>query len=333
MNLLSRLVSRNWTLKLSALGLALLLWISVRVETPDRHDLPEIPVRVELTDPDWVLAGGPNPGSVSVRFNGPARELIRMAMDRPNVVIPVSQVHREDTTVALQSQWVRVQDRPGVVVEEIQPASIQLAFEAIQRITLPLTVRTTGTLPEGLALAGTPVLDPGEIRVSGRASQLAPLDSVPLQVVDLGEVASSDPRVIEVDTTGLSGVTFTPASASVSFRVEDEVERVVSGIPVTLPPLLSGAGWSPAPSTVTVTLTGARSLVDAVDAAALLAVVQGEPPPSPEPDTLEVDPELQEEQRGEWTAALALQGLPSGVEGALLPDSVILRPAGGGGRE
>ena len=321
----SRLVARNWTLKLSALGLALLLWVSVRVESPDRHDLPGVPVRVELSDPEWVVAGDPLPTTVAVRFAGPARELIRMAMDRPNLVIPVGQVHGGDTTVVLQSQWVRIQDRPGVVVEDIQPSSIRLTFEAMERATLPLVVRTTGTLPDELALAGPPIVEPSEVRVGGRASRLAPLDSIPLQVLDLGGVTSPDPRMVPLDTTGLGGLTFSPTSATVSFRVEDRIERIISGIPVGS----GGGGWEgdylASPSTVTASLSGARSLVERVDAASLFVVADFTPPETVAND----DDEASDEPR-EFRVPISFPGLPQGVSGSLIPDSVVLRPVGDG---
>jgi len=47
---LSGFFSRNWTLKLSAFGIALLLWVAVRAEAPNRQELTGVPVRVELAD-------------------------------------------------------------------------------------------------------------------------------------------------------------------------------------------------------------------------------------------------------------------------------------------
>ncbi len=314
MSLPSRLLARNWTLKISALGLALLLWISVRVETPDRHELPDIPVRVELNDPEWLMAGEPLPTTVSVRFSGPSRELIRMAMDRPNVVIPVDLVHREDTTVILRSQWVRVQDRPGVTVDDIQPSSVRLAFEAIERVSVPILVRATGTLPSGLAMAGSPEAHPAEVRLTGRASRVEEVDSVPLEVVDLAEVHSSDFQVIPVDTTGLSELQLTPTVVSVRFPVETEVERVVSGIPVVLTPEREDVEVSP--STLTVTVMGARSLVEGLDPTTLRLVA------GVDDVTLEDDEEEE--------VSVTLEGLPDLVRGSPSQSTVTVRPVEAG---
>ena len=351
MSLFARLLAHNWTLKLSALALALLLWISVRVESPDRHDMSNIPVRVELTDPDWAMAGDPLPTSVRVRFAGPSRELLRMAMDRPSIVIPVDRVVSGDTTVPLQNQWVRIQDRPGVTVEDIQPPSIRLSFEAMQRLSLPASVRTRGTLPAGLALAGPPRVEPSGVQIAGPADRLAQMDSVPLEVVDLGSVDSADARMVSVDTSALEGLEVVPAGVSVSFPVESEVERVVSGIPVVLRSPLAENGVEVLPSNLTVTLTGARSLVEGLDPTTLSAVAQveglfpgsglaeGEWMFQGSGEGAEGDVEGAEEDGGvppeeeerepvpeELRVPITVEGIPPLVRGVPSQDSVTLRP-------
>ena len=188
MGSLSSFFSRNWTLKLSAFGVAVLLWVAVRAEAPTRQELRDISVRVEVEDPEWALVGGPMPPTVTVRLGGPSRELIAMAVDRPTIVIPLEAVTSGDTAVSLSNSWVRVQDRPGVVVEEIQPSSVRLTLEPIERVMLPVATRIEGELPAEFAMAGLPQVFPPGIRVSGPRSLVSELDSVRLLPLDLGEV-------------------------------------------------------------------------------------------------------------------------------------------------
>ena len=44
------ILTRNWTLKLVAIVLAVLLWLIVRVEAPDRQSIPSVPVVVQVSD-------------------------------------------------------------------------------------------------------------------------------------------------------------------------------------------------------------------------------------------------------------------------------------------
>ena len=56
MGFLRGLVTRNLFLKVASLGLAVLLWTVVRVESPERQTLPGVPVRiaVALTQPQQL---------------------------------------------------------------------------------------------------------------------------------------------------------------------------------------------------------------------------------------------------------------------------------------
>ena len=280
---LSGFFSRNWTLKLSALGLALLIWISVRVEAPNRQELSGVPVRVDLSDPGWALTDPPMPATVQVRFSGPSRELFRMAMDRPSLVIPIDQVVNGDTTVVIRNQWVRVQDRAGVVVESIQPSTIRLVLEPIERVALPPALRFRGELPQGLALSAPPLAAPMDIRVSGPRSRIASLDSVPLVPVDLSTIRSSGLVSTGVAMDEFEGLQFQPLTVELEFRVEDRVERIVSGVPITLPGNAATEGMEVLSATAAIRLSGARSFLERMDPTGLRLVVNPDGLEWPEP--------------------------------------------------
>ena len=125
---------RNWTLKLSAFGFALLLWVVVRAESPNRQEISGGAVQVMVGDSAWALVSEPIPASVTVRFGGPSRQLISMAFDRPTVVIPLEEVAQADTVVQLSTAWVQIGDRQGVVAEDIQPSSVRLTLEPVERV-------------------------------------------------------------------------------------------------------------------------------------------------------------------------------------------------------
>jgi YbbR domain-containing protein len=274
---LSGFLLRNWTLKLAAFGVALMLWVAVRAETPSRQDFPGVPVQVDLSDPRWALAGEPSPSTVTVRFGGPSREILGIAVARPSVVIPIDAVSGSDTLVVLRTQWVQMQGGAAVIVESIEPAAVRLSLEPIESVTLPLVLRLEGELPQEFALAGPPILDPSGIRVSGPRSRLANLDSVLLQTLQLGSVEGSGRIALAIDTTGLSGVDTTPDSVGVEIRVEDEVERVVSGIPIVLPETLASEDdLELRPTTASVIVRGARSVVDRADPTLFRLVVRAE---------------------------------------------------------
>jgi YbbR domain-containing protein len=315
---LSGLIGHNWTLKASALGIALLLWVAVRVDAPSRHELTNVPVRVDLQDPQWALLGEPTPSTVMVRLSGSSGELIRIVGERPSVVIPLDDIASADTTVLLRTQWLRVQDRGGVVVEGIQPATVHLTVEPVERLSIPLAPRMIGALPGRLALAQRPQEVPPEVRVIGPRSRVLGLDSVPLVPIDLSAVSNSGRLTVAVDTARLSGLPIQPSEVSVEILVEDRIERVVTGLPVTLPNGLGGMAndLEISPATVSVILRGARSVVESTDPRALRVVVQVEDDGLPEPG-----------EEGVFLVRLA--GLSDLLEGTIQQSDVVLRRRGG----
>jgi len=283
---LPALFTRNWKLKLAALILAMLLWTSLRVEAMDRQSLPSVPVRVQLNDPRWAQVAEPDPTTVTVDFSGPARELFSLRMDRPTVMVPVDEVSSADTSVLIRAEWVRLPDRPGVTVEAVEPRSVRLAFEPITQAAVPLALRLRGSLPESLALVEPVTASPDFVRVSGPASQVQALDSVPLRPVDLSGLEASETRRVPVDTTGLSGAVISPGNVRVTFALEERVEQSIPGIPVVPPD--GGRAVTVEPEEMSVTVSGARSRVRELNSSVLrVEVVEGTPIP-PAGDTVRV---------------------------------------------
>lgn len=272
MRIVPALLARNWTLKLAALALAVLLWTVVRVDAPTRQSIAAVPVRVVLNDPRWALKGEPLPSRVEVRFAGPARQLIQLAFSRPSVLIPIDSVTSRDTVVMLAREWVRTPGLSEVTTEDIQPRSVRLAFEPIESAVLPFAPRFEGALPDGLALAGTVEVIPERANVSGPASRLEAVDSVPLRPIALGEIRESTSVRVRVDVSEFDDLMVAPTEAEVRIRVEPWRERVVEAVPVEVP---GRPELVPDPASGSVTLSGPESLVNTADPRALRIVVDG----------------------------------------------------------
>lgn len=309
MSSLSTMFTRNWTLKVSALGIAVLLWFSVRVEAPGRQTLT-VPVRVDLSDPEWVLEGEAEPGAVEIRFSGESGDLARLIAERPTILVPVDGVQGADTTVVLRNQWVRMQDRPGLRVEDIQPATVALRFEPVDRTSLPVAWRLEGQLPDTLALRAWPRAEPSEVRVTGRRSLVAERDSIRLEPLNLSGVTSSGTRAMRVDTTRVSGLQVLPLSVDLDVQVERREERDVDGVPVSMEPELAER-FVEVPTTWTVQLSGAPSRIRPVQPGTLRLVPLLDLDALPEP--------------GEEVAVpFRLEGLPEFVRGTPTPSEVVL---------
>ncbi|HEU0012846.1 MAG TPA: hypothetical protein VFQ45_04145 [Longimicrobium sp.] len=129
MRLSPRLITHNWRLKLAALALAVLIWVLASAQQTTRQ---WITARVEpvVRDPDFTLAGQPDPATVRVQFRGRGRDLWELAINRPIVVLRVDTVGGRRAFV-LENRMVRL---PGgvsraVVVEDIRPPVVRLELQ------------------------------------------------------------------------------------------------------------------------------------------------------------------------------------------------------------
>lgn len=265
MALTPRILVHNWRLKLSALGLSIFLWALVQGEPRNSETLGGVPVLVEVADTAWTLSGSPTPATVELRLSGPAREIIRLAREGTAVRVSLRSIGSADTVVSLRRDWVDVGEGGGLTVEALVPASVRIALEPALSKVVPISVSTVGALPGHLALASPIGVNPRVIRVRGPASRVEGLDSLALRPLDLSQVEASGVFELPVDTSGLGGGRVVPAAVSVGIRVEDEVERVLTGVPVVVPAGDGEAAIVVTPTAVEVTIRGARTLVTSVD--------------------------------------------------------------------
>ena len=271
-----RVLVHNWRLKLTALGLSVLLWALVQTEPRSAETVPEVPLMVEVTDTAWTPTAPPVPASVELRLSGPAREIIRLARRGTIIRVPVSRVGSPDTIVVLRRDWVVLGEGSGLSVESFFPATVRILFEPAVNRPVPVAVRTEGVLPTNLALASPIGITPTMVRVRGAESRVDGLDSIRIRPLVLSGVTASGVFELPLDTTALGGLHVVPNVATVGIRVEEKIERVFTNVPVIA---LADGGETTVqvdPAVVTVTLRGARTLVASVDPGDLRAWVAPE---------------------------------------------------------
>jgi YbbR domain-containing protein len=282
---LPRFLTENWHLKLAGLGLSVFLWALVQTEPLSQETFSAVPVTVVVADTAWSLSGSPSPQTVELRLGGPAREIIRLAREGTSIRVPVASVGSRDTAITIQREWVQLGPRVGVTVESVSPSVIGLTFEPSASRTLPFALRTLGELPSDLALSSPLGLSPESVSVRGPENRLLRLDSIPLLPFDLSQVRESGVLTLAVDTTGLGGAAVDPPEAVLGVRVEPLVERVLGRVEVQTEAGVGQPRFLVEPASIELRLSGARTLVTAMDLSllqvsvapeALLGLVPGE---------------------------------------------------------
>jgi YbbR domain-containing protein len=199
-----------------------------------------------------------------------------------------------------------------VVVEEMIPNMVNLSFERMAVGEVALRPRVSGALPQGLSLALLPRVEPNVARVSGPRSRVEGLETLSLLPLDLSQVRGSGGFTLPVDTVGINGMAFSPQSASVYLQVEETVERTFQGLPIVLPLLADDPQLQVRPAVASLTITGARTLVQGIVPTDLTLTLSRTTAASLSPGE-------------EIRISLSVEGVPSLLEVRLDPEWVLLR--------
>jgi len=316
-NLLPSFLTHNASLKIASLAAAIFLWAIAPADPAQEESLTSVPVRVQVADLDWTLAGQPVPATVEVRLSGPAREIIRLAREGASVRVPVDTVTAVDTSVSLRRDWVTLGGTSGLVVEEVLPASVRLQFERVSSASLAVDLITVGDLPEEFALAAPLRPVPGFVEARGPERVLEDRAVIPTQPFDLSQLQSSGVRTVAVDTAGLSGTLLDRREVSVDVEVQAAVEMEIADVELRL--VGPGASeYEVETATLPMRLRGAQAVLRAADFGALVYEV----------DTREIGILEVAERR---TVAITPAGVPALLRAVETADSaVVIRPNVGG---
>jgi hypothetical protein len=299
----------NWRLKLAAVGLAVLVWAVVSAEQPTTQWIP-VRVEAQVRDPDFVLAGPPDPAQVQVRFSGPGRELWELALDRPRLYLPVREVG-EQRVFPLEGGMVRIPPGLSATVLEIRPQFARVELQRLASRVLPVRARVGGASLQRYVIGEDLEILPAEIRVTGPAERLEALESLTTDRFDLFPADSTFSHEVQLDTSGMEGLSFSRTRVRVSGVVEARVERTVPGVSVYAPD-----GLVVRPSRVEARVQGGRRTLQSVFAPTLRAVVPRDSLPRVLPaEGVE--------------APLVIEGLPPGVSARAVPLRVRVFPQAG----
>ena len=229
------LLTDSWELKLTALGLSMLLWAAVRSEEMTRFTMRAVPVEVRMVaDVGWVPQGVPDPETVEVEFIGPVRELLRLAFAEATLVVPAEGVDDTLEVFHPRAEWLSYDRRfDNLRVDQLRPPALRMRFQPIESRMVPVAVRLDSPL-KSTRPAVESASQPAQVLVEGPRNRVESIDSLIVRVADVEAAIRAGAVRLRIDTVGL-GVTISPHDVVVRLRAAptDSIR--------TLP--ASGAGW------------------------------------------------------------------------------------------
>jgi YbbR domain-containing protein len=289
-----RFFTSNLGLKASALGIAILMFSLVHgAEDMERNVYIDVVVRPPADAADMILVTE-TPDRVRVRLKGSRARL--NAIRQENLPpVDVTLKTREEPRYYFEKEMF---DLPtGVSVVQVVPPS--LTFKWVPRAVrkLPVEVLLDGELQAGLEWAGEPEVFPDSIEVDGPSDVVNAMRSVRSMEVD---VAALGVGVVqrEIPLVGPPANTdFEAQTVLVTLRVQPKMkDRVLSPLRVDAEGVVPRALR---PRAVTARIRGPESIVDALNPASVLAIVNLS-------DSLV--------SKGSLSVPVELRGLPDGLE-------------------
>ncbi len=237
MNTIGRLVFSNWPLKLTALGLAVVLYAGVALSESTRSWTGPVPIEVLNAPVGGSLLDDPGAvARIDFRASGEIAEALTNDSFRASIDLSAVEPRPGATTVEVPVDVFPVDPRVRVVGYD--PPGVTVRVDEVVSRTMPVVV-DHGPLPEGIEL-GPISVEPNQVVISGASSRLQNVRSVEGRfIVDASGINIDEDVTVEAfDEVGaiVPGVEVQPATV----RVGADVARQLAYATLPIIPELVG---------------------------------------------------------------------------------------------
>lgn len=258
---------RNIGLKVLAVALAALLWLTVSGEHVVERSL-RVPLEFRNIPAGLEIVGDP-PASVDVRVHGSSGLLSRLDPGEVVVVLDLQSARPGSRLFHLRSDEVKAPF--GVQIAQVVPPTLPLELEKTAARTVPIVPAVDGDPAPGYVV-GRVSSEPSTVEIVGPESRLREIAEATTEPVSVQKASATVADTVTVGVADAAVRLREPQSARVTVDVVPApIERTVFGVPVRIRSVTHGQSASVRPPTVAVTVRGSRDALaalrsDAVDA-------------------------------------------------------------------
>ena len=260
---------RHLGLKMVAIALATLLWLSVAGEHVVER-IMRVPLEFRNIPAELEVVGDP-PATVDVRLRGSSGLLSRLEGSEVVAVIDLGAARPGSRLFHIRPDEVRAPY--GVEVAQVVPGTLAIALEKSASRIVPIVPPVEGEPAPGYVV-GRITSDPPTVEIHGPESRVRRLAEAITEPVT---VAGARERVRDVVTVGVADAALRlaqPQSATVVVEIAPApVEREIDAVPVRWRNLGTGFRAQVSPSTARVTVRGRKEALTGVGADTIDAFV------------------------------------------------------------
>ncbi len=190
---LKKLFLNNWSLKASALVLAVLVWavISGREKTYSEKTL-KIPVEITNVSPNLEVVNL-QPEEAHVSLKGSANLIAKMRPESMAIKIDLKNITESSKLNYFAEDYLEIPD--GIQIISLHPKMIEVYVEEFDTKEIPVRIRFRGQLKKPLRLKEFQVI-PDRVTIIGYKSQLSDITAVFTEEVDLNDIKASQKRKV-----------------------------------------------------------------------------------------------------------------------------------------
>jgi len=259
---------RNLGLKLAALGLSLLLWLTITGQQVERR-IPSVPLSYRNVPQTLIITE--QPATVDLVVRGSANEVSRLVAGQVSVVVDLIGAQSGENLLPLGLEDARVP--LGVEVTRIDPGMISVRMEEAGVAEVPIRPTVDGVPADGFVQL-EPIVEPRTVAVVGPASHLTPTTTAMTDRISIQGLSSDVTRIVSVRVNDPQLRLREPRTARVLIRIiPTPVQRTYADRRIHFRGLADTRQAEATPASVAVTLSGARAGLDGLDPASIMPYV------------------------------------------------------------
>jgi YbbR domain-containing protein len=253
---------RNFGLKVLALALSILLWLTVAGEHVVERSL-RVPLEFRNI-PESLEIVGNAPDTVDVRVRGSSALLSRMQPGEIVAVLDLAGARSGSRLFHIRTDEVRAPF--GIEVAQVIPSTLALDIEKSARRRVPIMPVTDGDPAPGYVL-GRIASDPPTVEIVGPESRVRQVAEATTEPVPIKDAKSRVRDTVTVGVVDTSVRLAQPQNAQVTVEIwPAPVEHQLSQVPVRYRNLAQGLSAQLAPRFVRISLRGAEQALSQVQA-------------------------------------------------------------------
>ena len=260
---------RNLGLKILAIALASLLWLTVAGEHVVERSL-RVPLEFRNV-PDSLEIVGNTPDTIDVRVRGSSAVLTRLQAGDIVAILDVSGARTGSRLFQVSADEVRAPF--GVDVTQVMPSTLSLELERSGRRRVPVVPAIDGQPAPGYVI-GTKSVKPSTVEIVGPESRVSQVTEATTEPVPVRNARARVTDTVNVGVIDSSVHLTAPQKADVTVEIwPAPVERRVDDVPVRWRNLPAGLSAQLSPTLTSVTVRGTKELVASLRSDAILAYV------------------------------------------------------------